>query len=120
RIPTQGNSTIIVGGFLPTNYMYLLPLNTANRAQFKINQVILKLFSYEKVKIQDYWMARELRRPALSRDQYTSAMSSSVPPLSMISLAGIFVAFAFVIGIIMLVFIIELFTARANRCRRYH
>ncbi|GMR61659.1 hypothetical protein PMAYCL1PPCAC_31854, partial [Pristionchus mayeri] len=49
RIPPQGNATIIAERFMPSNFLFVLPRNTTRKTVNKINQIILKMFSYEKV-----------------------------------------------------------------------
>ncbi|GMT05826.1 hypothetical protein PENTCL1PPCAC_28000, partial [Pristionchus entomophagus] len=120
RIAPQGNSTLIVEAFLPASFVYLLPPNTTARTVFKINQIILKLFSYEKSQIQEYWLSKELRLPTFANDVQQTSISSSVIALSLISLGGIFVAFLVGLGISFGVFIVEITTFQSVHCQNVH
>ncbi|KAF8361092.1 hypothetical protein PRIPAC_88015, partial [Pristionchus pacificus] len=50
RLPPQGNSSLVNESFLPATFVYLLPRNTTKKTVEKINQIIMKMFSYEKVR----------------------------------------------------------------------
>ncbi|KAF8354130.1 hypothetical protein PRIPAC_95753 [Pristionchus pacificus] len=122
RIPPHGNSTLINENFLPSTFVYLIPRKNPAKIVEKINEIILKLFTFEKVMISDFWMHKELRRPSSLQKEtpQKQEISSVVDPLSLTSLAGIFLAYIAGLLVSFLILIVEITTIRSPHFERAH